>query len=70
MEVIKAKKWAQDIARYLRAHQPKRATALRARIKAITHGQELEDNDLDQLEREVRRIIFGKAQRGDALKKI
>ena len=50
---------AQDIARYLRAHQPKRATALRARIKAITHGQELEDNDLDQLEREVRRIIFG-----------
>jgi hypothetical protein len=50
--------------------------SLRARIKAITHGEELEDNDLDQLEREVRRIIFGKpregtaSQRGDVLKKI
>jgi len=58
MEVTRANKWAADIADYLKFHQPARATALRARIKAITHGESLDDNDIDQLERKVRRIIF------------
>lgn len=58
MEAALANKWAHDLARYIKNHQPKRNAALRARIKALTHGENLDDNDIAQLERKVRRILF------------
>lgn len=59
MEVSIANSWARDLASYIRKRQPARNIALRTRIEAITHGEGLDRNDLDQLERKVRWILFG-----------
>src|SRR5262249_13183894 len=62
MEVVAANRWARDLARYIRNHQPSREVSLRCRIKAITSGEGLDDNDIDQLERKVRWLIVGRSE--------
>jgi hypothetical protein len=57
VEATKANMLAKDIARYIRGYP--RPVELKLRVKHITHGQDLDDSDLDQVVRKVRRILFG-----------
>jgi hypothetical protein len=57
MEAVAANKLAADVARYIREH-PK-PVELRLRVRHITHGEKLDDSDVDQITRKVRRILFG-----------
>jgi hypothetical protein len=57
MEVVAANKLARDIARYIRDH-PK-PVELSRRVKHITHGENLDNADIRQVTRKVRRILFG-----------
>lgn len=59
MEVTAANAWARDLSHYLRRHPPKPPLDLRRRIRHITMGEGLDDNDVDQLERKVRWLLFG-----------
>lgn len=56
MDVVAANNLARDVARYIREHP--RAVELKLRVKHITHGQGLDDNDIDQITRKVRRLLF------------
>lgn len=57
MEVTKANQWARDIARYVSRHPC--AVELRVRVRNLTLGHQLDDNDLDQLTRKVRWLMVG-----------
>lgn len=59
MEVKQANVWARDIAYYVRRHPPKPPVDLRRRIRHMTAGEEVDDNDVAQLERKVRWLLYG-----------
>jgi hypothetical protein len=56
MEVVAANKLARDIARYIRDHP--RPVELSRRVRHIAHGEQLDNNDIRQVTRKVRRMLF------------
>jgi hypothetical protein len=56
MDVVAANKLAHEIAQYIRDH-PK-DVELSRRVRHITSGQDLDDTDVRQVTRKVRRILF------------
>lgn len=57
MQTLEANKLARDVAQYIR-NRPK-PIDLRIRVQHITHGEHLDQNDVEQIVRKVRRLLFG-----------
>jgi hypothetical protein len=57
IEAVEAGQWARDLAYYLRRHPC--ALELRIRVKNLTKGHGLTEDDLDQLTRKTRWLLFG-----------
>jgi len=56
MEVVKANELARSVARYIR-HNP-RPMKLEERVRHITHGQGLDEGDIQQVTRKVNRLLI------------
>jgi len=57
MEVNAANMLSRDVANYIKRHPLKRPMALSVRIRYLTRGEGLDENDIAQLERKVLWIL-------------